>query len=126
MLNQKNRVMQGNVGLGLAIAYFTIQGYPISIPLNDVQDYDLVVDIDGELKKVQVKTTNFKDANGYYRVELRSKYGGKGDVSKYFDENSSHILFIVDGDGNKYLIPMENIKARTGINLKSYTKYIVI
>lgn len=41
----------GNTGLSMAIAYFGSNGYTVSIPLNDTQDYDLVVDIDGKLKK---------------------------------------------------------------------------
>lgn len=30
---------KGNSGLGIAIAYFSINGYTVSIPLNDTQDY---------------------------------------------------------------------------------------
>jgi PD-(D/E)XK endonuclease len=123
MLEQKNTVMQGNVGLALAIAYFAIKGYPISIPLNDTQDYDLIIDIEGVLKKVQVKTSNCKNGSGNYQVELRSKYGGKGNVSKFFNENSSDILFVVDGDGNQYLIPIEDIKSKTTITLSAYKQF---
>ena len=31
---------KGNTGLGIAIAYYTSNGYIVSIPLNDTQDYD--------------------------------------------------------------------------------------
>ena len=34
---------KGNSGIGLDIAYFTTNGYIVSIPLNDTQDYDLIV-----------------------------------------------------------------------------------
>ena len=30
---------KGNSGLGMAIAYFSANGYTVSIPLNDTQDY---------------------------------------------------------------------------------------
>ena len=33
-----------NTGLGIAIAYYTSNGYTVSTPLNDTQDYDLIVD----------------------------------------------------------------------------------
>lgn len=57
MCGFKNTKKQGDYGLGSAISYFTSQGYNISIPLTDSQDYDLVVeDTAGFLKKVQVKT----------------------------------------------------------------------
>ena len=35
---------KGNSGLGMAIAYFSTNGYVVSIPLNDTQDYDLVIE----------------------------------------------------------------------------------
>lgn len=38
---------KGRAGLSLAIAYFGCNGYTVSLPLNDTQDYDLIVD-DGE------------------------------------------------------------------------------
>lgn len=34
----------GNSSLGIAIAYFTNKNYTVSIPLNDTQDYDLIVE----------------------------------------------------------------------------------
>lgn len=35
---------KGNSGLGMAIAYFSSNGFTVSIPLNDTQDYDLVIE----------------------------------------------------------------------------------
>ena len=43
------------MGLGKAIDFFTSHNITVAIPLNDTQGYDLVVDIKGELKRVQVK-----------------------------------------------------------------------
>ena len=48
---------KGNSGLGMAIAYFSSNGYVVSIPLNDTQDYDILVDKGGFISKVQVKAT---------------------------------------------------------------------
>ena len=39
----------GNAGLAMAIAYFGSNGYTVSVPLNDTQDYDLVVDMGGSV-----------------------------------------------------------------------------
>lgn len=119
MLNYKNNLTQGNVGLGIAISYFTYLGCIVSIPLNDIQDYDLVVDFgDCELKKVQVKTTRFLE-NGNYKVELKS--GGKS-----FQENQSDYLFVVNGEGVKYLIPKDKVTAKKAIALgDNYSQYVV-
>lgn len=42
---------KGNSSLGIAIAYYSSNGYIVSIPLNDTQDYDLIVDKDDVIKK---------------------------------------------------------------------------
>jgi len=119
MLEQGNTTRQGNVGLGIAISYFTIQGYIVSIPLNDIQDYDLVVEFQDEgLKKIQVKTTRCVE-RGKYKVELRSK-------TKGFMDNTSDYLFVVNEDGIRYLIPKENVRANNAIVLgDNYSQYIV-
>lgn len=63
---------KGNSGLGMAIAYFSTNGNVVSIPLNDTQDYDLVIEKDGKLDKVQVKATGCKTKNNIYQVSLKS------------------------------------------------------
>ena len=51
----KNSKKQGDAGLGQAIAYFTMLGYDIALPLTDSADWDLIVEMDDLLKRVQVK-----------------------------------------------------------------------
>ena len=43
MIFESNK-QKGNAGLGIAVAYYSSNGYTVSIPLNDTQDYDLIVD----------------------------------------------------------------------------------
>lgn len=38
---------KGRAGLSMAIAYFGCNGYTISVPLNDTQWYDLIIEKDG-------------------------------------------------------------------------------
>ena len=57
-MNFKTNKEKGNTSLGIAIAYYSSNGYTVSIPLNDTQDYDLIVDKNSILKKVQVKSTS--------------------------------------------------------------------
>jgi len=68
----KTNKEKGNTSLGIAIAYYSSNGYTVSIPLNDTQDYDLIVDKDNVLKKVQVKSTSCKTKYGNYQVALKS------------------------------------------------------
>lgn len=109
---------QGNLGLGRAIAYYTSKCIPISIPLNDTQGYDLVVDR-GKLEKVQVKTTQYrnKETNNFI-VQLGNTGGSSGkSIIRKFDRTKSDILFVVTIEGTLYEIPTNVIKSKRAINL---------
>ena len=109
---------QGNLGLGAAIAYYTSKCIPVALPLNDTQGYDLIVDNNG-LKRVQVKTTKYKQATSeYYAVQLGNTGGssGKGRIRK-FDNSRSDLLFIVTVEGDLYEIPTTNITSKRVLTL---------
>ena len=78
----KTNKEKGNTGLGIAIAYYSMNGYTVSIPLKDTQDYDLIVDKNNILKKVQVKATSCKTRYNKYQVALKSCGGTKGKTYK--------------------------------------------
>ena len=101
---------KGNTGLGIAIAYYTSNGYIVSIPLNDTQDYDLIVDKDNVLKKVQVKATSCKTKYDKYQVALKSCGGTKGKTYKTVIETNIDQLFIVTDTMEMFIIPIEEIK----------------
>ena len=96
---------QGNVGIAAAILYFTKQGCTISIPLNDSQEYDLVVDIHGMLNKVQVKTTKYLTKYGVYQVSLKSSGGSSRSIYHRVSESDCDLLFILCSNSDQYLIP---------------------
>lgn len=126
-LLQKNTKKQGDVGLGVAIGWFVLQGYTVSVPLTDSQDYDLVVDINGTLKRVQVKTTRFLE-NNKFRVNLSVKGGNRSwnGKPKKFNTSAVDLLFILTSDNVKYLIPTSSFDAVHKLTLsKKYFEYIV-
>lgn len=117
---------KGNSGLGLAIAYFSTNGYVVSIPLNDTQDYDLVIEKNRELKTVQVKATSCKTQNGIYQVALKSCGGTKGTTYKTFIDTSVDYLFIVTDTKQLFLISREVIRNKSTLNLcGKYEKFQV-
>lgn len=120
--------LQGNLGLGKAIGYFVSKGYPVSIPLNDTQKYDLVVEINNKLKKVSVKTSRNTNNGVSYSVQLRNTGGNRtGNVRQVdFDNTSCDLLFIYTADEKMYLIPAELIEAKNSICVgNKYKEYIV-
>lgn len=99
---------RGDKGLAVAISYYISNGYCIALPLNDSQDYDLIVDGPEGLEKVQVKTTMHKHAaNGQYIVGLQS--GRKVKVKK-MSEYGYHTLFVYTADRDTYILPFHAIK----------------
>ena len=85
---------RGNCGLGIAIGYFSTNGYTVSIPLNDTQDYDLLIDKNNQIKSVQVKYTTFKTKYGNYQVALKSCGGTKGTTYKTVKDTNVDYLFV--------------------------------
>lgn len=81
-MNFNTNKQKGNCGLGMAIAYFSTNGYTVQIPLNDTQDYDLIVEKNGILQRVQVKATGCIGKGGNYQVALKSCGGTKGKTYK--------------------------------------------
>ena len=117
---------KGNSALGIAIAYFSTNGYVVSIPLNDTQDYDLIVDKNNIMEKIQVKSTGCVTKYGNYQVALKSCGGTRGSTYKTVVETNIDKIFIVDQLKNMFFIPRNEIDNKSTINLcEKYNKYKV-
>ena len=101
-----NRKQIGRIGLSMAIAYFTSEGYTISLPMNDTQWYDLVIEKDGIFETVQCKGTETEDNT----ISLRNTGGTKGTV---YDNVTNHknlsYLFCTNKELSMWCIPMEEL-----------------
>jgi hypothetical protein len=98
----------------------------VCIPLNDTQPYDLVVDFNGELKKVQVKTTRYSETPNTYTVQLKSAGGTANKQVRPFDNTKCDYVFVLTGNNKTYLIPSKDITAKNGITIgNKYTEYEV-
>lgn len=117
---------KGNCGLGMAIAYFSTNDYTVSIPLNDTQDYDLIVEKNGILQRVQVKSTGCIGKGGNYQVALKGCGGTKGKTYKTVIETNVELLFILAENKNMYLIPRETIENYSTLSLcEKYERFRV-
>jgi hypothetical protein len=89
---------KGDIAVAQAVSTFTKLGWDVSLPLTESASYDLVIDVESKLKRVQVKYTSVKD------VDLRRIHSNsKGYVVKKSKENSYDWLYVLDKDGNEYL-----------------------
>jgi PD-(D/E)XK endonuclease len=118
-----NAKIQGNVGIGQAIAYFTSLNFIVSVPLTDSQKYDLIVD-DGKLWRVQVKTSRYRQYKAFL-VQLKQSGGTrKAATSTRFDPKSCDLVFVYCSDGSRYLIPSAAVTTTTTLSLgPKYQEY---
>jgi hypothetical protein len=126
----KNSKKQGDAGLGNAISYFTQLGITVALPLTDSQDYDLIIEIDGILKKVQVKTGTTYARNSNSPIIYAAVSGGNksGDyTSKSISSQNWDLIYCWHITENKrYLIPKGELSTNGQINLGSkYAKFLL-
>lgn len=112
-----NSNTKGNIALGQAIAYFTAELYTISIPLNDCQWYDLIIEKEGIFQTVQVKYTSQKAPSGNYICNLQTTNPVTGKTLYIVTEKPLDLLFCYCENNDMYLIPIKKIKTKSAITL---------
>lgn len=112
----KTTGQKGNIGVAQAIATFTKLGNNVFVPISEGLSYDLVIEFDGELKKVQARYTT----NGV--VEMRRVYSNtKGTNVHYPEEGDFDYLYVLRSDGEEFLIK-DNLVGRNSIRPKDMHK----
>lgn len=119
--------IQGNLGFGKAIEYFTSHNITVALPLNDTQKYDLIADFNGGLQRVQVKTSRYTRNNTSYEVMLKNCGGtSKGSKIRPFDNTACDYVFVLTGNNKMYLIPTAEIIATNTITVgNKYSEFEV-
>lgn len=110
-----NTNQKGNIALGKAISYFTEKEYIVSLPLNDSQCYDLIIEKDGILQTVQVKYTSEQKDNGNFVCRLQTK--NKDKVYYTLADSFCELLYCYCSNNEQYLIPIKDIKNGNSITL---------
>ena len=117
-IRRDNPRHQGEIGLSDAIGWFGRRGLTVSVPLADNQPYDLVVEVDGPLARVQVKTTTVRSPYERFVVSIETAGGNQSfHTRKPFDPGAVDLLYVLTDDGDRFLIPSAAIQAVRAINL---------
>lgn len=121
--NCKGSKQQGNIGHLLAMSYYASLGWNLSNPITDSNDYDFIAeDLEGNLLKIQAKTTRFKADSGNYVVGLSTNGGNQREYwNKELNTNNIDYVFIVTEEGVCYSIPVEVLDSKNSLTL--YDKY---
>ena len=127
----KNSKKQGDAGLGQAIAYFTAKGYDVALPLTDSADWDLIVELEDGLKRVQVKTSSQLSATGIMKFNADVKGGNqsfKRTNAKLIPDQKWELIFLHHlVTGKQALIPKEALTTKGQINLggNKYNEFLL-
>ena len=114
-----NKHQQGTVSELLATSYFIQNGYIVSKPINDFNEYDLVID-NGELKRIQVKTIYWDNNKKRYLISCVTSHirGNQRRVTKKYQQKSFDYLCGVERNNNAiYLMPINVIAGRRSITV---------
>lgn len=112
------------VGAAAATAWFLARGYMVSLPVETAR-YDLIVESDTGLQRVQVKT----GANERHIGITRTIYGPGASPSsgKYgrqpYEADEIDLFFIYTAAGAMYLIPIEVVSGMRFLALARYVGY---
>lgn len=115
-MEKEDRKQTGRIGLSMAITYFTLQGYTVSLPINDTQWYDLIIEKDDTFFTVQCKATQTDDNT----ISLRSTGGTKGmSYDNVLNHSKLDYLFCVNNTLQMWLIPIKDIITTNQISLRT-------
>lgn len=119
MLVQRNAAKQGDVGLADAMAFFSTKGYTVCLPVSDCQPYDLLVDLNGVISKVQVKTTRHITKHGnHYLINV-------GNSEYPFDNTKVDFVYFLTNENERYLIPAAEVTNKYKLRLnKKFSQYL--
>lgn len=103
----------------LAAGWFALCGYSVSWPLEPCR-YDLLVEREGQTVRVQVKTTTVRTGTSW-TVWLSTTAGSRQPYS--IEEIDA--FFIIDGDLNYYLVPVDRVGGLHAVQLSAYQPFRV-
>lgn len=101
----------GNITELSCILAFTAAGYQVSLPYGGQARYDFLVDINGKILRVQVKTATVSDNQEYIKFDCRnSAYKQGHHVHKTYSEDEID-YFATFYNGVCYLVPISECSA---------------
>ncbi len=101
----------GNITEAKLIAKFVERGYTVSTVFGDNARYDIIIDIDGELFKIQCKTGRLKDGNVVFNTASVSPFTN---VTNYYFGQIDFFAVYCPGNDEFYLVPPDSVAKSKG------------
>ncbi|WP_375155070.1 group I intron-associated PD-(D/E)XK endonuclease [Micromonospora sp. 4G55] len=107
------------------MTWFLSRGYMVSLPVEQTT-YDLVVESDEGLKRVQVRTSRGGQVVGLTRTQYGASKGTPSSGrygSRPYRSGELDLFYIYCGDGSAYLIPLDAVLGMRCLSLAKYANY---
>lgn len=121
---------KGDTAIGKAINYFLSNGYEVCLPIGDKRDYDLVVEKDGVLTRVQVKYGGLYNGLTKCVVALRVMGGNQSFYyTKKYAANAFELLFVYTAKSEIFLLPWDATiigKSSLSIEAPKYSSFKIM
>ena len=94
----------------LCQAYLTSLGYNVSVPLGEDCRYDIILDVDGKLKRIQIKSCTETNNGLSFSTKSITTSGENNIIHRYTKEEIDFIAIYYSGQC--YLIPIEEFEGQ--------------
>lgn len=123
-----NRRQQGDLGEFSAMEWLASKAALVWVPLGHSPDADLIAEAEGNLLRIQVKTSTQRLATPTGAERWSVNVGTNGGnqswsgTTKTFDPAHVDFLFVLVGDGRRWFIPASVVEGSRGVTVGG-TKY---
>ena len=110
---------QGDIGELSAMEWLASKGAQIYVPVGHSPDVDVIAAVEGQLLRVEVKTTTCENGGGRWQVMIATRGGNQSwtGLVKHFKPERCDYLFVHVGDGRRWFIPSTAVQGRSGLVL---------
>lgn len=112
----ENTKSKGNKAEAVVLSEFVKNNIPVLLPFGDNEKYDLVFELNGEFKSVQVKYGRI--VNDCVVSDIRHRVGVKRIEYETYFEKVDFIAIWCEYNNNVYLIPMKEFGNKTTARLR--------
>ena len=104
-----NTLIQGDVTELQCVLSFQKRGYYCSIPFSGSCRYDVVVDINNKLYRIQCKSSKFHEEDGTLRMSATRSTTNTQKTTRYQYTKDEIDFFYTFWNGYEFLIPVEEV-----------------
>ena len=110
---QKDTKRVGDVAEAQVLAALVRSGYSVSIPFGENNRYDIILDIGGELSRVQVKAGRLRDGAIIFNCYSSHSHRGGSSCKSYVGEVDYFAVYCAQNE-RVYLVPIADLATKGG------------